>query len=203
MAKSGAVLFVLLLSLMIGSSGHALSASSPETHAMIDLVSLQKNLISASLEGALDWHVGDRAEYQLNAPIGRGTSVQFVREDVGTGFWMQTDVDMGFLGRQKIEVLANKATGRIERVLVNGNEQTPPDPNDVEIIDTREERVRVPAGEFQSTYRKIKNKKDNSIQEGWSNPQMVPMGGMLKAMGNTQIGTVTQLLTRFSFGQGS
>ena len=203
MAKSGAILFVLLLSLTIGPSGHALGAVSTEDGAMIDLVSLQKNLISATVEEGLNWHVGDRAEYQLNAPIGRGTSVQFVREDVGTAFWMQTDVDMGFLGRQKIEVLANKATGRIERLLVNGNEQTPPDPNDVEIIDTREERIRVPAGEFQSTYRKIKNKKDNSIQEGWSNAQMVPMGGMLKAMGNSQIGTVTQLLTRFSFAQGN
>jgi hypothetical protein len=112
---------------------------------------------------------------------------------------MQQDMDLGFAGKQKIEVQFEKATGKILKMLANGQEQQIPDQGDVEVVEMREDNVTVPAGSFPCIYAKIKSKKDNSIQEAWINPQVVPMSGMLKALADSQFGKVTQEATKFSF----
>ena len=154
---------------------------------------------SGKVRGPLDWRVGDRASYAISSSVARGTAEQAVRQETADGFWTLTEIDMGVLGRQKIEILYDKSTGAIRKLLVNGRDQQPPNPADLDVIETRFESVRVPAGEFDSVYSKMRNRRDGKIQEGWSNPQLIPIGGMIKAKGESSVGAVTQELRAFSF----
>jgi hypothetical protein len=126
-----------------------------------------------------------------------GTIAAFVRQDTGSGFWVQQDADLGFMGKQKIEILYNKNTGAVEKILANGKEQEIPSQNDVEIIEMKESHIRVAAGEFDAIYVKIKDKKNNQEQEAWINPREIPISGMLKSIANSQFGKITQELTSF------
>lgn len=187
----------LLLSIVM--SLPAFAQVKPIEDVILDLAVLQQSATSVALTDGLKWQVGDRATYKIISSVITGSSTQFVREDLGDKLWMQADVDMGFLGSQKMEMLFDKATGKILKLLVNGKEQTPPDPNDLDVLETRNERIRVAAGEFDCVYAKQRNRKDGKIQEGWTDDKDVPMGGMVRAMGNSPIGKVTQELQTYSF----
>jgi hypothetical protein len=155
-------------------------------------------MVEAQLLQGLNWKVGDNADYSVN--IGgfiKGSAHNFVREDNGTELWMQQDMDLGFMGKQKIEILFEKATGQIKKMLANGQEQSIPDNKNMEIEEMKEDRIKVAAGEFDAIYARIKNKEDGSIQEAWINPQAVPMSGLLKALADSQFGKVTQELNKF------
>jgi hypothetical protein len=159
-----------------------------------------QTMAQAQFASGLNWKVGDQADYTVS--IGgfiNGTSHNFVREDIGASLWMVQDMDLGVAGKQMVEVLIGKATGKIEKLLVAGKEQTPPDAADQEVLEMHEDNVTVPAGSFPCIYVKIKSKKEGSIQEQWINPQTVPMSGLLKALADSQIGKVTQEATKFSF----
>ena len=194
------------MSKFFGLIAAALVAVSTQAKAdsQIDFTAMAKNLqvqtlVSAKLNG-LNWKVGDQADYTV--VIGgfiNGKSHNFVREDIGTSLWMVQDMDLGFAGKQLVEVLINKTTGAIEKMLVGGKEQTIPDAKDTEIVDMHEDKVTVPAGSFDCIYAKIHSKKDNTFQEAWINPQVVPMSGLLKALADSQFGKVTQEATAFAF----
>ena len=156
-------------------------------------------LADANAAQGLNWHVGDRASYKLDGGFIKGTIQSFVREDTGSGFWMQQDADLGLFGKQKVEILFNKADGQIQKLLVNGKEQSAPAAGDVEVIEMKEDHIRVTAGEFDCIYVKIKDKKEGQVQEAWINPGAVPMSGVIKSMSDTQLGKLTQELTSFSF----
>lgn len=147
----------------------------------------------------LKWKVGDKADYKIAGGIINGTVKSFVREDNGTEIWVQQDMDMGFLGKQKVEILFDKATGQVKKLLANGKEQTLPDPSNIEVLETKEDKVTVPAGTFAAIYAKIKDKSNDQIQEAWINPQDVPINGMVKAIADSQLGKITQELTAKSF----
>lgn len=166
------------------------------SESLVRVVAIQSQVSTLGLK----WKVGDQADYKMS--IGgfiNGTSHSFVREDNGTEIWIQQDMDMGMMGKQKVEILFEKATGQVKKILANGQEQTPPDASQMEIIEQKEDEVTVPAGTFKAIYVKIKNKSDNSIQEAWINPQDVPINGMVKALADSQFGKVTQELTSKSF----
>lgn len=156
-------------------------------------------LADANAAQGLNWHVGDRASYKLDGGFIKGTIESFVREDTGSGFWMQQDANLGLFGKQKVEILFNKADGQIQKLLVNGKEQSVPTAGDVEVIEMKEDHIRVAAGEFDCIYVKIKDKKEGQVQEAWINPGAVPMSGVIKSMSDTQLGKLTQELTSFSF----
>lgn len=191
----------------LGLIAAALVATGSVAQADVTFFDAQAFQAQAMVEAAtaptgLNWKVGDQADYKI--AIGgfiNGTSHNFVREETATSVWMQQDMDMGFMGKQKIEILMTKATGAIEKMLVNGKEETPPDASDAEVVEMKEDKVTVAAGTFECIYAKIKSKKDGSIQEAWINPQAVPMSGMLKALADSQFGKVTQELTKSSFAQ--
>lgn len=178
----------------------AASTVPAQADVSIDFAKLQAATMAEASTLGLKWKVGDKATYSMN--IGgfiKGTAVNFVREDNGTELWMQQDMDLGFMGKQKVEVLFDKATGQIKKLLANGQEQQIPSASDQEVVEMKEDKIRVTAGEFDCIYAKIKNTKDGSIQEAWINPQAVPMSGMLKALADSQFGKVTQELTSFQF----
>lgn len=184
---------------MIAAALVAVVASQSQASIGIDAAQLQvQTMVEAQLTQGLNWKVGDNADYSVD--IGgfiKGSSHNFVREDNGTELWMVQDMDMGFMGKQKIEVLFDKATGQIKKMLANGQEQQIPDNKNVEIEEMKEDRIKVAAGEFDAIYARIKNKEDGSIQEAWINPQSIPMSGLLKALADSQFGKVTQELQKF------
>src|SRR6185312_15239110 len=87
--------------------------------------------------------VGDSATYSVNmASIINGTAHMFVRNQVSQGFWVETDMDMGMLGKQKIEVLYGN-NGKVLQMLVNGQQQTPPDASQEKIVDMHKATISV------------------------------------------------------------
>lgn len=161
---------------------------------------IQSALVQSQVSAtALKWKVGDKADYKMAGGILNGTVKSFVREDLGSEIWVQQDMDMGFLGKQKVEILFDKATGQVKKLLANGQEQSLPDTSNIEIVETKEASVTVPAGTFDAIYAKIKDKSNDQIQEAWINPQEVPINGMVKAIADSQLGKITQELTAKSF----
>ena len=174
----------------------AVTATAVElSQPLITTVAIQTKVSTLGLK----WKVGDNADYKIN--IGGffdGTIHSFVRDDNGTEIWVQQDADlMG--NKQKIEILFDKATGQVKKMLADGKEQALPDASNMEVVDQKEDSVTVPAGTFKAIYVKIKDKKDGKIQEAWINPQEVPINGMVKALADSQFGKVTQELTAKSF----
>jgi hypothetical protein len=178
----------------------ALGFSAPAQANLSDtIISFQTNfMMEAEATAGLNWVVGDKASFKMSGGFINGKIDAFVRQDTGTSFWLQQDADLGFLGKQKIEILLNKSTGQIEKMLVNGQEQNVPEPN-VEIVEMKQDRVRVSAGEFDCIYVKVKDKGNGQIQEAWVNPQKVPMSGQIKSVSDSQFGKITQELTSFQF----
>lgn len=161
---------------------------------------IQSALVQSQVSAtALKWKVGDKADYKMAGGILNGTVKSFVREDLGSEIWVQQDMDMGFLGKQKVEILFDKATGQVKKLLANGQEQSLPDTSNIEIVETKEASITVPAGTFDAIYAKIKDKSNGQIQEAWINPQEVPINGMVKAIADSQMGKITQELTAKSF----
>jgi DNA/RNA endonuclease YhcR with UshA esterase domain len=158
----------------------------------------QSTMVQAAFMAGLNWKVGDKASYKLTNAILNGTVDSYVKEDTGTSYWFIQDMNLSMMGKQLMEILINKNTGKIEKLLVNGKEQAIPD-NDQEIVETKGDHVRVPAGEFDCLYAKIKNKKDGSIAEAWLNMKLVPLAGMVKEIANSQVGQITEELTSMQF----
>jgi hypothetical protein len=170
----------------------AIFGVSAGANANVDVQSLQvAALVQANYFTGLEWKVGDTADYSIDmGGFIKGTSHNFVREETATGFWMQQDVDL-MIQKAKVEVLLNKSTGQIEKLLMNGQEQSIPK-NNIEIVEMKESRITVAAGTFDCIYAKIRDKGDGKISEAWINPQVVPMSGTLKAISESQFGKVVQ-----------
>ncbi len=188
--------FVSLLSAVFAFSA---TASAQEQIEMIDARDLQTVLtIQANIQAGLDWKVGDRATYKLDmGGFLKGSSNNYVSQDTGTGFWIVQEIDLMFQ-KQKVETLINKATGQIEKMLVNGQEQSIPKVES-EVLEMKEARVTVAAGTFDCIYVKIRDKSDGKISEAWINPQVVPMSGTLKAVADSPLGKVVQEVTSMQF----
>lgn len=177
----------------------AMTMTSSAQAQQIDLQDLQTALlVQAEMRAGLNWMVGDRATYSVDmGGFIKGTSNNSVREDTGTALWLVQDMDLGFQ-KQKVEILINKSNGQIEKLLVNGKEQSIPK-KDAEIVEMKEAHITVAAGSFDCIYAKIRDKSDGSISEAWINPKVVPMAGTLKAMADSQFGKVVQEVTSMQF----
>lgn len=144
----------------------------------------------------LNWKVGDSTDFNLSGGILSGTMHSFVREETAVGFWVQQDIDLGFLGKQKSEVLYDKTNGQVLELIVNGQKQDPPASGDVEVVETKQDRITVPKGTFDCMYAKVRDVKKNEEIQVWIAPG-VPMGGMIKTIAPSQMGEVTLELTDF------
>lgn len=158
------------------------------------------NIIETLAPAGLDWKVGDQANYNLDmGGFLKGTMVMQVTLIETQGFWMQQDIDL-MIQKQKVEVLIDKNNGQILKMIVNGQEQTPPK-QDIEVLEVKESTITVPAGNFQVVYMKVKDKaQNNAISEIWANPKAIPMSGMAKMISQSQMGQVTIELTKFQRG---
>lgn len=145
----------------------------------------------------INWNIGDSADYNMAGGLINGTMHMFVREATPQGYWMQQDLSLGFLGEHKIESLIDKESGKILDMIVDGNKQAPPDPNDSEIVDSHRDQVTVPKGTFDCMWVKLHDKKENTDSQSWINPLEVPIAGLIKAVTPSRMGEVTIELTDF------
>ncbi|MEO0335737.1 MAG: hypothetical protein AAF202_05060 [Pseudomonadota bacterium] len=182
-----------LMAIAVALFANASFAFSIDT--IFDYSQLQESVMDQARVQMIDWPVGDRANYNLNAGFIRGTMVMHVREYVEEGPWVEQNVDI--MGQQqKVEILFDKTDGSIVRLLVNGEKQEVPESN-MEVEDMQEANITVPAGTFDCVYVKIRDIDKNETSEAWVNPSLIPISGMIQNKAPSQLGTVTLELTDF------
>ncbi len=189
MMKSAIVTLVALFGIHAG-------AATPFETQISALAQDVSNPVDAA--AMIDWKIGDTTDYSLKGGVISGKMHVLVREDEGDGVWVQQDMDLGFMGKQKVEILYDRNTGKVLQLIVNGNKQNPPDQSEMEIVEQKNETITVPKGTFDCIYVKILNKKDKSTSEVWLNPYLVPISGMVKTVSPSQMGTITVELTNFN-----
>jgi len=171
-----------------------------QAHAALSPVELSA-LTSATVPTVTDipLNVGDSTDYNLTGGIMQGTAHVFVRESTADGIWVEQDVNINLFGQQqqeKIEALYDKNTGKVLKLLANGQEQQIPDPSKMKVVETRQEDVTVPKGTFHCMFLKIHDEDKNTDTQTWITKD-VPVGGMVKTISPSQIGDITLELTDF------
>lgn len=172
-----------------------------QSHASVDLeVQTALRFVApqdVSPMAVLQWKINDSCDYTLKGGILNGSLHMFVREENEQGYWVQQDIDLGFMGKQKVETLYDKNSGQVLEVRVNGEKKDVPSQDEMEIVESRRESVTVPKGTFDSIYMKLRNKKDNKDTQLWVNPSQIPIGGLLKTVSATEMGELSLELTNF------
>ena len=155
-------------------------------------------ILAAPLAGP-NWKVGDTASYKLNiASFINGTMVMTIKALTDSEMTMGQDADLGFAGKQSCDVLIDIHNGKVKKMTCNGQDQTPAEgANDIEIVETKEDHITVPAGAFDCIYIKAKQKSDGKEIEQWINPKLVPVTGAIKMIAPTQLGAMTVELTSY------
>lgn len=170
---------------------------SAQAGGFIDVKSLMPTIAAEDVTAGLPWKVGETADYDLNLGGFLPGSMQIlVRELTSEGFWIEQNIDI-MIQKSKVEMLIDKDTGQVKKVIVDGKEQKMEEGNDSEIVESKPDTVTVPAGTFECAYLKIRNKKDNSEAEMWINPELVPILGLIKQVAASQMGPVTISLKSF------
>ena len=162
------------------------------------VTSLNKVVLGDSETMGLNWKVGDTGNYALNmGGFIKGTMVYSVKAINGAEATLSQDVDLGQFGKQNCETVIDTNNGQVKSVTCNGKPQDAGNADDIEVVDSKEDNISVPAGQFNCLYLKIHDKKQNTDMEQWANPKLVPVSGMVKAIAPSQLGKVVIELTSF------
>ncbi len=139
---------------------------------------------------------GDNCMYSLDmGGFLKGTMDMGVDKIEPAGVWLHQNVDMS-IQKSQIQILLDPNTGEIKKMIVDGKEQTPPK-SDIEVIETKEDTVTVPAGTYTCVYFKAHDKTQNQDVQQWINMKQVPVMGMVKSIMQSQFGPVTIELQSF------
>lgn len=150
------------------------------------------------LQSPFDWKVGDTASYKMNlGGFIQGSMVLSIKDVQPDSLTITQDMDLGFAGKQNCEQVLNPNTGEVKKFTCNGQDQQQPSQGEIEVVETKEATVTVPAGTFTCLYIKAQQKSDSSIIEQWVNPKQVPVFGMVKTIAPSQLGKITLELTSF------
>lgn len=144
----------------------------------------------------INWRVGDYQNYKITAGFmgDVGTMEKWVEREEGNMIWVHSKT-AGQIGDNLTEVLLDRATGQVKKIIQNGREQEiPNDP--LEIISQDETNVTVPAGTFQAIHIVAKSKKIKKL-EAWINPRDTIMDGNLKMIIESGFVPMTLALTKF------
>jgi hypothetical protein len=186
----------MIRALAILSLAFGLSAQASTINNVVSDLSVQLLSNDVSAQG-FNFKVGDQASYTLNmASFIKGGMVMTVKAVADEEVVISQDMDLGFLGKQACEETINPHTGEVKKMVCNGQEQNQ-EAGDFEVIDTKEDTVKVPAGTFTCLYIKAKNKADNTEAEQWVNPKEVPVFGLVKMKTQSQMGPVQVELKSF------
>jgi len=164
---------------------------------LLDVQSLNTQILDEVRPAGLPWKVGDAAEYTLNlGGFINGSMDMLVREETSEGVWLEQNIDLQFQ-KQKVETLFDKETGQVKKVLVDGQEQKIDAGEAPEIVESKPDTITVPAGTFECSFIKLKDKKQGSTTDLWLNPELVPIVGLIKQVAQSQLGPVTLELKGF------
>lgn len=144
------------------------------------------------------WTPGDTNNYRLTVSVMRGaahgTLKQYVLTKTPESAWVGQDIQI--LGsRHKAQALVDR-NGKVTRLIVDGTEQPLPEESAIEVIETKETTVTVPAGTFEAIYFDVREIATNKTNQVWVNAKAVPIGGVIKVH-STKKGDVTTELTSF------
>jgi hypothetical protein len=149
----------------------------------------------ANTTNMIDWKVGDSLQYDVSLKSFKlGTSVKTVSKDEGEAVWLKQEVK-AMNQNEVIEVLINRADGRVLKMIRNGQEQ-PLEDNNLEVISQEATEITVKAGKFKAIHIVAKTKDIPKI-EIWANPRETAIDGTLKQMAQVQFGDVVLELTKF------
>lgn len=187
-----------MIKAIIASLALAFSVNAVAAPTIVDAIVAQTQLsiYSEANTLGLDWKVGDSATYSVDMGFIKGSMVMSVRSNDAEGIWMVQDVDLGFAGKQKVEILIDGNTGEIKKMIVNGKDQEIPK-QDIEIISASEDKITVAAGTFECIHIVMKDNTSGDELNVWINPQVIPMSGMIKQVQPSQLGKVTIALKSF------
>lgn len=147
-------------------------------------------------QSPFNWKVGDQATYALNmGGFIKGSMVMGVKEVTSDKLVLTQDMDLGFMGKQSCEITMNPNTGETSSFVCNGQAQDPNQGGAIELIEQKEDTVKVPAGTFVCVY--IKAKQGENIIQQWVNPREVPVMGLVKTLAPSQMGEVKVELVSF------
>lgn len=187
-------------SLLVAASLFLATTASANTNLFSVVQTQTQQIIQDVVTQGLEFKKGDQTAYKLNmAGFINGTMTMLVEDVLTEGVWIAQDMDLGFMGKQNIRQLIDPVTGEIKKLIVNGKEEAIPAQGDVEVIDSKEASVTVPAGTFVCFYIKAKITQDGKVTnaEQWLNLKDVPVMGMVKSIMDSQLGPVTIELTSF------
>ncbi len=187
-----------MIKAIIASLALAFSVNAVAAPTIVDAIVAQTQTVifSQAHTLGLDWKPGDTGSYSVNMGFIKGSMVMSVRSNNAEGIWMDQDMDLGFAGKQKAEMLIDPNTGEIKKMLVNGKEQEIPK-QDMEVISATEDKITVAAGTFDCIHVVVNDKAKNEESNIWINPQVIPMSGMIQQISPSQLGKVTVALKSF------
>lgn len=186
------VLFAAFL--MVGASASAKGVS-------LSRISMQIARNVAAVSPMAHFTPGDTCNYDLTVLSYTGTMDMSVKSVGSDGVWIDQLIN---IAGQKIDQqeLIDPATGAIKKLIVNGKEQTPPDPNDVKIISENKADITVKAGTFHTIDVKAHIVSQNTDEELWIDPTNIPVAGLAKLSTTAQGMPVNSELTKITHGTG-
>lgn len=198
MKKINALLALVVLA--FGGSALAFETIEVSANQVQELNSalVQQSLLTVTPLDLIDWKVGDNASYNIMAGAfgNLGTMVKSVASEEGAAIWVKQEISM--MGQKEVvEMLLNRADGKILKYRHNGKDQAIPD-SDIEVISQDYTEVTVPAGKFKALHI-VAKMKDGKEVELWANPRDTVMDGALRTIVDTgMIGKMDIQLTKFS-----
>lgn len=128
----------------------------------------------------INWRIGDfqKMDITLGGRFPFGKMHKWVHSEEGNNIWVHSEVKSQ-QGNQTTQMLIDRATGEVKKIIQNGREQqVPNDP--IEIIDQESTTITVKAGTFDALKITAKSKQIKKMTI-WMNPRDTIMDGMLKA----------------------
>ncbi len=189
----------LILTLGFVVLGNVAAVQAADDVSFVDFAQLARTTATVGTMDLINWKVGDEQDYNITMaalPI-PGTMVKSVTKDEGTAIWVTEDMNM-MIQKSNVQVLINKADGKVLKMIQDGQEKPVPD-DKVTIISQDYTSVTVPAGTFKCVHVVAKTADVDNL-EIWANPKDTVMEGALKELIKTQGQDVTLELTSFKHG---
>jgi hypothetical protein len=182
---------LLIATLLLGS----LSAKAMNFQTLVNEITTQA-IESSDARGMFDFKVGDTANYSLKMGFIPGTMTMTVTDVQPSEVTLNQTVSL-FGQKQECITKMDPNTGENKGTVCNGQQQQAGSPDDIELVEQKEDTVTVPAGTFVCLYIKAKQKSSGDTIEQWINPSEIPVLGMAKSTVPSQFGQTVIELTSF------
>lgn len=182
----------LILSVFAGTLALAGSAQANDLVTQIALAQVSSHNPATNV---INWRIGDFQDLNLTMqsfPL--GTMHKEAVSEEGNAVWLKQSMGGGMIGNQVVEILLDRATGKVLKMKQNGQEQAPPN-EQIEIIDQETATVTVPAGTFETIH--IRARSSQGDIELWANPQAIPLDGTAKMTMKANGMPISMELTKF------